>query len=52
MGKEKVAEDLFVWTDQEIELLLESVKAYAAECLFEGKRSTWTYDSTNVDSAL
>ncbi len=52
MGKEKVAKDLFVWTDQEIELLLESVKAYVAESLFEGKWSTWIYDSTNVDSAL
>ena len=37
MDKEKAKEVTFIWTDAEIELLLEAVKAFSAACLFEGK---------------
>ena len=37
MGKEKTTEDIFAWTDHEIELLLETVKAYSWQCSYEGK---------------
>ena len=33
--KEKAKEVTFIWTDAEIELLLEAVKVFAATCLFE-----------------
>eukprot|EP00112_Aurelia_sp_Birch-Aquarium-sp1_P018810 Seg4545.3 transcript_id=Seg4545.3/GoldUCD/mRNA.D3Y31 product="hypothetical protein" protein_id=Seg4545.3/GoldUCD/D3Y31 len=33
----KVKEDAFIWTDNEVELLLECVKVFASDCLFEGK---------------
>ena len=29
-------EEIFVWTDAEVELLLEVVKAFASDCLFDG----------------
>ena len=35
MEKEKTKEDIFTWTDQEIELLLETVKAYSSQCSYE-----------------
>lgn len=37
MDKEKAKEVTFIWTDAEIELLLEAVKVFSATCLFEGK---------------
>ena len=37
MGKEKTTEDIFAWTDHEIELLLETVKSYSSQCSYEGK---------------
>lgn len=37
MGKDKTTEDIFTWTDQEIELLLETVKAYSSQCSYEGE---------------
>ena len=33
--KEKAKEVTFIWTDAEIELLLEAVKVFVATCLFE-----------------
>ena len=36
-GERETTEDIFTWTDQEIELLLETVKAYSSQCSYEGK---------------
>ena len=33
----KVKEEMFSWTEQEIELLLETVRSHAASSQFEGK---------------
>ena len=33
----KGKEETFTWTDSEVELLLECVKSFAADCRFEGK---------------
>ncbi len=33
----KAKEDAFIWTDNEIELLLECVNVFASDCGFEGK---------------
>lgn len=31
------SKDAFIWTDSELELLLESVKVFSSNCMFEGK---------------
>ena len=41
---------LFVWTDSEVELLLETVKAYAAACMYEGK--DWEGVKSKYDKIL
>ena len=41
---------LFQWTAAEVELLLETVKTYAADCMFEGK--DWERVKSKYDKTL